>query len=92
MEAIAPTLRHGAPVLSLTISVDGGEGKIAAGLAQVQKAHQSVAIGSYPFYREDRFGVQLVVRGRDPEASKPPRGAVESMLAGEGVGFSRIAA
>ncbi len=92
MEAIAPTLRHGAPVLSLTISVDGGEGKIAAGLAQVQKAHQSVAIGSYPFYREDRFGVQLVVRGRDPEAVEAAARAVESMLAGEGVGFSRIAA
>lgn len=90
MEAIAPTLRHGAPVLSTTISVEAGEGKIAEGLARTQRNHQTVAIGSYPFYRDDKFGVQLVVRGRDGAEVEAAARAIEAMLTELAVSHARV--
>jgi len=65
MEDILPRLPRGAPVLSITISTALPEGTIAQGLAEIQKAYPQTAIGSYPWYREGKFGAQLVVRSRD---------------------------
>ncbi len=65
LENIEPELERGAVVHSITISTRLGEGRIAAALARIQNDHPDLSIGSYPFYREDGFGVQLVARGRD---------------------------
>ena len=65
MEEILPRLPRGAPVLSVTISTALPEGAIAQGLADIQKTYPQTAIGSYPWYREGKFGAQLVVRSRD---------------------------
>jgi hypothetical protein len=65
------------------LEADVAEGLIAPGLAEVQKAHRDVAIGSYPFYREGAakpFGAQLVVRGRDLDAVEAAASALEEML------------
>jgi molybdenum cofactor synthesis domain-containing protein len=82
LEAIAPELPRGVPVTSITLEAAIPEGKIAPGLAAVQKAHPHVAIGSYPFTREgpQPYGAQLVVRGRDADAVEAAVHAVEAML------------
>jgi molybdenum cofactor synthesis domain-containing protein len=83
MEALAPELPRGRTVQSVTLEADVAEGLIAPGLAEVQKAHRDVAIGSYPFYREGAakpFGAQLVVRGRDELAVEAAASALEQML------------
>jgi len=60
-------LRSGVVVVSRTVRVEGfGEGVIAAPLEQVAKAHPGMALGSYPFFSEGRYGANLVLRGRDP--------------------------
>ncbi|MBN9571016.1 MAG: competence/damage-inducible protein A [Alphaproteobacteria bacterium] len=84
LEDIAPRLTRGQVVHAATISTRMAEGRIAAGLAKVQAGHASVAIGSYPFYREDGFGTQLVVRGRDSAAVEEAAEAVEAMVRAEG--------
>ena len=82
LEAIEPELPRGAPVHSRTIEALIPEGRLASGLAAVQKAHPGTAIGSYPFTRENGvYGAQLVVRGRDAEAVGAAAQAVEAMLA-----------
>jgi molybdenum cofactor synthesis domain-containing protein len=65
LEDIAPRLSRGQIVQTATISARIAEGTIAAALAKLQGEHPMVAIGSYPQYLEDGYGVQLVVRGRD---------------------------
>jgi molybdenum cofactor synthesis domain-containing protein len=85
LEDVEPRLKRGAPVHSVTISAAIGEGRIAAALAKAQSDHKAVAIGSYPFYREDGYGVQLVVRGRDGAAVEAAAEAIEALLREAGV-------
>jgi len=90
MEDVAPRLARGTVVSTVTITAKIAEGRIAAPLAQIQSEHRSVAIGSYPFYAPEGYGVQLVVRGRAPGDVEAAALAIEQALAAEGVGSVRI--
>ena len=90
LEDIAPRLARGAVVVSKTVSANVPEGRIAEPLAQVQAAHAQVAIGSYPFYRNDGSGVELVVRGRAAAAVEDATQAIEAILSALGAGSKRI--
>jgi molybdenum cofactor synthesis domain-containing protein len=93
LEAIAPELPRGPSVQSVTVEANIPEGVIAPGLAQLQKDHKDVAIGSYPFYREGAdkpFGAQLVVRGRDDDAVERAALALEAMVHSLGAAPQRI--
>jgi len=91
LEDVAPRLRRGKPVSSLTIEARLPEGRIAAALAQIQAQHETVAIGSYPFYRDDGYGVQLVVRGRDETAVQAAAEAIDAAVRAEGATPLRVA-
>jgi molybdenum cofactor synthesis domain-containing protein len=58
-------LRTGDKVLSVTISGHVGEGVIAKGLGELQERYPVLEIGSYPFFRQGRFGASFVLRGTD---------------------------
>jgi len=73
-------LPHGVPVQSIVVSAELPEGVIAEGLAGIQKAYPQTAIGSYPWYRDGRFGAQLVARSRDPVAVEAAAKAIEAMI------------
>jgi molybdenum cofactor synthesis domain-containing protein len=91
LEALAPLLPEGAKVRTVTITAAIAEGRVAEGLAAIQKAHPDTAIGSYPFYTEDGgFGVQLVARSRDAAAVDAAAAAIEAHLRGLGVAAQRI--
>jgi molybdenum cofactor synthesis domain-containing protein len=91
LEDIAPSLKRGIQVEVATVQTRLPEGRIAAGLARVQAEHPGLAIGSYPFYREDGSGVQLVVRGRDAGAVRRAADAIETMIRNEGAEPTRLA-
>jgi len=65
---LAPGLGRGVPIRSATVTIRAGEGDIALGLGAIQKAHQGVVIGSYPFQADDGYAAQIVLRSRDPTA------------------------
>jgi molybdenum cofactor synthesis domain-containing protein len=90
MEDIAPHLKRGAIVHAATVGARIGEGRIAAGLARIQKDFPELALGSYPYYREDGFGVQLVARGRDADKVEAAAQAIEVMIRAEGVEPERV--
>ena len=93
LEAIAPELPRDVAVTSITVEAAIPEGTIAPGLAQLQKGHPDVAIGSYPFYREGTsqpFGAQLVIRGRDVQAVERAALALEEMLQALGAAAQRV--
>lgn len=61
-------LSGGAVVHARTITVVAPEGDMAERLAEIQAAHPTVEIGSYPFMRQGSFGTSLVLRSVDEDA------------------------
>jgi len=61
-DGISDRLVGGPPVLTRSISTDLRESILAEGLGLIQKQFQEVAIGSYPYFRMGRLGVNLVMR------------------------------
>ena len=60
-------LDAGLPVRSRTVTAYVGESTIAAALTRIQGEFPDVDLGSYPFFREDRYGTSLVMRGVDEQ-------------------------
>jgi molybdenum cofactor synthesis domain-containing protein len=64
-DGIKGGLKGGRPVASRTVSTYLGEGMIAQALGALQARYPTVDIGSYPFFRQGKFGTSLVARGTD---------------------------
>jgi len=65
LDTLTGTLEGGRPVVSRTIGCWVAESEVADMLGAVEKAHEGVQIGSYPFFREGRTGANFVVRSPD---------------------------
>ena len=65
LDALTGTLEGGRPVISATIGGWVAESEVADILRDTERAHDGVAIGSYPFFREGRVGANFVVRSPD---------------------------
>lgn len=69
MRAMVDTLQNnlvgGARVQSRSVAVYLPEGAVAEGLSALQDRYPEIDIGSYPFYRDGKFGTSLVLRGTD---------------------------
>ena len=69
LEAMFEGLTHrlvgGAPILTDNVTTHLSESQIAAELGAVQEQYPDVSIGSYPFFRKGKLGVNLVLRGTD---------------------------
>ncbi len=71
MRAMVSTLGNrmqgGKPVRSRSIIAYLSEGHVAKPLGRIQERYPDTDLGSYPFYRHDRYGTNLVMRGTDPD-------------------------
>ncbi|MDF7774954.1 molybdopterin-binding protein [Sphingomonas sp. AOB5] len=65
LDALTGELEGGRPLLSRTVGCWVPESEIADLLGAVERAHEGVAIGSYPFFREGRVGANFVIRATD---------------------------
>jgi molybdenum cofactor synthesis domain-containing protein len=65
LDAVAPRLKKGRPMLSRSVRIEAPEGDVATGLAAIQAAHADVQIGSYPFFEKGTLGTYVVLRGVD---------------------------
>ena len=64
-EGIIDRLTGGRPMLSTSIMTALPESLLAPGLGRIQEHYPDVSIGSYPFFREGKTGVNLVMRSPD---------------------------
>jgi len=92
LEDVGPRLRGGAVVISRTLRVDGsGEGAIAAPLEAVAKAHPDLSLGSYPFFSNEGYGSNLVIRGRDQAEVESTLAELSAALLDAGItGLTRL--
>jgi molybdenum cofactor synthesis domain-containing protein len=67
-DGIKGGLAHGDKVLAATVSAYVGEGAIAKDLGALQQRYPALDIGSYPFFRQGKFGASFVIRGTDAAA------------------------
>ena len=65
LDALTGTLEGSRPVVSGTIGCWVAESEVADLLRDAEKAHDGVAVGSYPFFRDGRTGANFVVRSAD---------------------------
>jgi molybdopterin-biosynthesis enzyme MoeA-like protein len=84
-EALAPTLKGGAPVVSRTVHAHHVfEGQIAAGLSAIQEKYPGLDLGSYPYYYGRSGGVALVAKGTDATVVERAAEEMFALLAGFG--------
>ena len=64
-DGITDRLTGGVPILTETVVTGLTEGVIAPGLEQIQADHPRLTIGSYPYFRNGKLGVNIVIRTTD---------------------------
>jgi molybdenum cofactor synthesis domain-containing protein len=70
LEALTGKLQGGRSVVSVTVGARAAESDVADLLRETEGAHPGVAIGSYPFFRDGRYGANFVIRSEDGELAR----------------------
>ena len=70
MEALTGKLEGGRPVVSVTVGARAPESDVADLLRETEVAHPGVTIGSYPFFKDGRYGANFVIRSDDAELAR----------------------
>ncbi|MGV8853986.1 MAG: competence/damage-inducible protein A [Devosia sp.] len=81
LEAIAPTLKGGKKVMSVTVKAAVGEGTLGGPLGELQALYRDVKMGSYPQMGKDRVMTELVLRSSDPVLLEEAADKVRTMVA-----------
>jgi molybdenum cofactor synthesis domain-containing protein len=67
LAALDGQLEGGRPIISVTVGARAPESEVAELLERTESAHPGVSIGSYPFFKDGRYGANFVVRSEDGE-------------------------
>ena len=70
LEALTGKLEGGRPVVSVTIGARAPESDVADLLRETEDAHPGVSIGSYPFFKDGKYGANFVIRSEDGELAR----------------------
>ena len=63
LSTLGGEIEGGDVVRSRSVAVYLGESQIASALTEIQARYPDMELGSYPFYRSERYGTTLVMRG-----------------------------
>jgi len=80
LEALTGKLEGGRPVVSVTVGARAAESDVADLLRETEDSNPGVAIGSYPFFREGRYGANFVIRSEDGELARRTGDELSSRL------------
>jgi molybdenum cofactor synthesis domain-containing protein len=70
LAALTGKLEGGKPMVSVTVGARAPESDVADLLRETEESHPGVAIGSYPFFRDGKFGSNFVIRSEDGELAR----------------------
>lgn len=65
LDGLADRLIGGPPILTASVSTNLTESKLAAGMSKIQDECTEVSIGSYPYFKRGKLGVNIVLRSID---------------------------
>ncbi len=63
LSTVGDEIEGGDVVRSRSVTAYLGESQIASALTDIQARYPAIELGSYPFYRSERYGTTLVMRG-----------------------------
>ena len=66
-DGITGQLAGGPPIITANVVTNLSESKLAEDLERLQEGYPDISIGSYPFFRNNRLGVNIVMRTTDRE-------------------------
>jgi len=85
LDDVAPRIVGGSVVDMRTLRCPGlKEGDIGAALGALQARFPEVALGSYPWFDADGYGVNLVARSSDPAQLEEAEAALQELAASHG--------
>ena len=64
-EGIEDRLTGSAPILTSSVATNLGESSLAEDLGKLQQAYPDINIGSYPYFKKGKLGVNVVMRTTD---------------------------
>jgi molybdopterin-biosynthesis enzyme MoeA-like protein len=70
LEGLTGKLEGGKPVVSVTVGARAAESDVADLLRTTEAENPGVAIGSYPFFKDGRYGANFVIRSDDGELAQ----------------------
>lgn len=85
LEALDGKIQGGRPVVSATVGAYAPESDVAELLRETEEAHTGVAIGSYPFFKDGRYGANFVVRSDDGELVERTSEDLQHRLSAAGI-------
>lgn len=88
LDALTGKLEGGAPLLSETVGCWTPESEVATLLREVEQAHETCQIGSYPFFRDGKVGANFVVRSTSEEDLRSCVDSLTDGLATHGFDFT----
>ena len=65
LDGLTDRLTGGPPILTASVSTNLTESKLAAGMSRIQDGCTEVSIGSYPYFKRGKLGVNIVLRSID---------------------------
>lgn len=65
LDGIGHRLAGGAPILTASVATNLTESVVAPDLGALQRRYPDVAMGSYPYFKGGKLGLNLVLRARD---------------------------
>jgi len=65
LDGLADRLIGGPPILTASVSTNLTESKLAEGMSKIQDDCTEVSIGSYPYFKRGKLGVNIVLRSID---------------------------
>ena len=80
LEGLTGKLEGGRPMVSVTVGARAAESDVADLLRETEAANPGVAIGSYPFFKDGRYGANFVIRSEDPELAERTGDELSSRL------------
>lgn len=85
LAALDGKLQGGRPMISATVGAYAPESEVADLLREAEAAHAGVAIGSYPFFKDGRYGANFVMRADDGDLVDRTAKDLERRLAEAGI-------
>jgi molybdenum cofactor synthesis domain-containing protein len=70
LQGLTGKLEGGRSVESVTVGARAAESDVADLLRETEAANPGVAIGSYPFFKDGRYGANFVIRSEDAELAR----------------------
>ena len=85
LAALDGQLQGGRPIVSATVGAYAAESEVADLLREAEAAHEGVAIGSYPFFKDGRYGANFVLRSEYAELVEEGAADLERRLSDAGI-------